>query len=70
MKHSEHVRRFAAEQGIAEEESLKKGTHEKSEEFVEKGSFDRQEPVIFNKTRCNSVLWDLRSPFTSKFKLG
>jgi len=31
-------RRYAAEQGIAEEEALKKGMEEKSEEFAEKGN--------------------------------
>ena len=29
---------YAAEQGIAEEEALKKGMEEKSKEFVEKGA--------------------------------
>jgi phosphomethylpyrimidine synthase len=32
------VRKYAAEQGIAEEEALKKGMEEKSKEFVEKGA--------------------------------
>jgi phosphomethylpyrimidine synthase len=31
-------RKYAAEQGIAEEEALKKGMEEKSKEFVEKGA--------------------------------
>jgi phosphomethylpyrimidine synthase len=31
-------RRYAAEQGIAEEEVLKKGMEEKSKEFAEKGN--------------------------------
>jgi phosphomethylpyrimidine synthase len=31
------VRKYAAEQGLAEEEALKKGMDEKSKEFVEKG---------------------------------
>ncbi len=31
-------RKYAAEQGIAEEEALKKGMEEKSREFTEKGS--------------------------------
>jgi len=31
------VRKYAAEQGIAEEEALKKGMEEKSREFTEKG---------------------------------
>jgi len=38
MKITEDVRKYAAEQGIAEEEALKKGMNEKSAEFVEKGS--------------------------------
>ena len=37
MKITEDVRKYAAEQGIAEEEALKKGMEEKSKEFVEKG---------------------------------
>ena len=38
MKITEDVRKYAAEQGIAEEEALKKGTAAKSKEFVEKGA--------------------------------
>ncbi len=39
QKHGgEDVRKYAAEQGIAEEEVLKKGMEEKPEEFTEKGS--------------------------------
>jgi len=38
MKITEDVRKYAAEQGIAEEEALKKGLEEKSKEFVEKGA--------------------------------
>ena len=38
MKITEDVRKYAAEQGIAEEEALKKGMEEKSKEFTEKGS--------------------------------
>jgi len=38
MKITEDVRKYAAEQGIAEEEALKKGMEEKSRQFVEKGS--------------------------------
>lgn len=34
----ESVRKYAAEQGIAEAEALKKGMEEKSREFTEKGS--------------------------------
>ena len=38
MNSTTNVRRYAAEQGIAEEEALKKGMEEKSREFTEKGS--------------------------------
>ena len=38
MKITEDVRKYAAEQGIAEAEALKKGMEEKSKEFVEKGA--------------------------------
>jgi phosphomethylpyrimidine synthase len=38
MKTTKHVGKYAAEQGIAEEEALKKGMEEKSKEFVEKGA--------------------------------
>jgi hypothetical protein len=38
MKITEDVRKYAAEQGIAEEEALKKGMEEKSREFVLKGA--------------------------------
>ena len=38
MKITEDVRKYAAEQGIAEEEALKKGMEQKSREFTEKGS--------------------------------
>ncbi|HUA36936.1 MAG TPA: phosphomethylpyrimidine synthase ThiC [Candidatus Sulfopaludibacter sp.] len=38
MKITEDVRKYAAEQGIAEEEALKKGMEDKSKEFVEKGA--------------------------------
>jgi phosphomethylpyrimidine synthase len=37
MKITEDVRRYAAEQGLAEEEAVQKGLAEKSREFVEKG---------------------------------
>ena len=37
MKIPEDVRKYAAEQGLAEEEALKKGKEEKSREFAEKG---------------------------------
>ena len=38
MKITEDVRKYAAEQGIGEEEALSKGLEEKSKEFVEKGA--------------------------------
>jgi phosphomethylpyrimidine synthase len=38
MKFTEDVRKYAAQQGIAEDEALKKGMEEKSKEFVEKGA--------------------------------
>jgi phosphomethylpyrimidine synthase len=38
MKITEDVRKYAAEQGIAEEEALKKGLEAKSKEFVEQGA--------------------------------
>ena len=38
MKITEDVRKYAAEQGIAEEEAIKKGMEDKSRQFVEKGA--------------------------------
>ena len=38
MKTAEDVRKYAAEQGIAEEEALKQGMEAKSKEFVENGA--------------------------------
>ncbi|MGD0086153.1 MAG: phosphomethylpyrimidine synthase ThiC [Verrucomicrobiota bacterium] len=38
MKITEDVRKYAAEQGIAEEEALKKGMEAKAKEFAEKGN--------------------------------
>ena len=38
MKITEDVRKYAAEQGVAEEEALKKGMEQKSREFTENGS--------------------------------
>ncbi len=38
MKITEDVRKYAAEQGLREEEALKRGMEEKSKEFVEKGA--------------------------------
>ncbi len=38
MKITEDVRKYAAEQGIAEKEAWKRGIEEKSREFTDKGS--------------------------------
>src|SRR6202522_3835639 len=38
MKITEDVRKYAAEQGVTEEEALKKGMEQKSKEFAEKGN--------------------------------
>jgi phosphomethylpyrimidine synthase len=38
MKITEDVRKYAAEQGISENETLEKGLKEKSVEFAKKGS--------------------------------
>jgi phosphomethylpyrimidine synthase len=38
MKITEDVRKYAAEQGVSEEEALKRGMEAKSKEFVEKGA--------------------------------
>jgi phosphomethylpyrimidine synthase len=38
MKITEDVRKYAAEQGISENEALEVGLKEKSKEFVEKGA--------------------------------
>jgi phosphomethylpyrimidine synthase len=38
MKITEDVRKYAAEQGIAEEEALKQGMEAKAKEFVDKGA--------------------------------
>jgi len=38
MKITEDVRKYAAEQGMSEEEALKRGMEAKSKEFVEKGA--------------------------------
>ncbi len=38
MKITEDVRKYATEQGLAEEEALKKGMEEKSKEFVSNGA--------------------------------
>jgi phosphomethylpyrimidine synthase len=38
MKITEDARKYAAEQGLSEEEALKRGMEEKSKEFVERGA--------------------------------
>jgi len=38
MKITEDVRKYAAEQGVSEQEALQKGMEEKSREFVEHGA--------------------------------
>jgi phosphomethylpyrimidine synthase len=38
MIHTEDVRKYAAEQGVTEQEALKQGMEAKSKEFVEKGA--------------------------------
>ena len=38
MKIKNDIRKYAAEQGLAEEDALKTGMQEKSREFTEKGS--------------------------------
>jgi phosphomethylpyrimidine synthase len=38
MKITEDVRKYAAEQGMSEQDALEKGMEEKSREFVEKGA--------------------------------
>ena len=38
MKITEDARKFAAEQGVSEQEALQKGMEEKSREFADKGS--------------------------------
>jgi hypothetical protein len=38
VKITEDVRKFAAQQGVSEQQALQKGLQEKSREFVEQGS--------------------------------
>jgi phosphomethylpyrimidine synthase len=38
MKITEDVRRYAAEQGVAEDEALKRGLEQKATEFAKSGS--------------------------------
>jgi phosphomethylpyrimidine synthase len=38
MKITEDVRRYAAEQGVAEQDALQRGLEEKAKEFVAKGA--------------------------------
>ena len=44
MKITEDVRQYAAEQGVAEQDALKKGMEEKAREFVKGGA------QIYSKT--------------------
>jgi phosphomethylpyrimidine synthase len=52
MKITEDVRKYAAEQGIAEEEALKKGMEDKSRQFVEKGAelYAKAKPHLKHET--------------------
>ena len=45
MKITEDVRKYAAEQGVSEQEALQKGMEEKSREFQEKGA------VLYARTK-------------------
>ena len=59
MKITEDVRKYAAEQGMAEEQALKNGMEEKAREFVEKGA-EIYTKSVKNKTNlkretCNSA---------------
>ena len=38
MKTTESIRKYAAEQGVSEEEALKRGLESKAKEFVENGA--------------------------------
>jgi hypothetical protein len=49
VKITEDVRKYAAEQGIAEGEALKKGMEEKSHEFTAKGSELYAKALIFRR---------------------
>ena len=55
MKITEDVRKYAAEQGIAEEEALKKGMEEKSKEFVEEGRGGLREGVTEAFPQANDL---------------
>ena len=57
MKVTEHVRKYAAEQGIAEEEALKRRMEEKSREFTEKGrSFTPRREKEAEAFNCASLV--------------
>ena len=45
VKITEDVRKYAAEQGVSEQEALQKGMEEKSREFQEKGA------VLYGRTK-------------------
>ena len=50
MKITEDVRKYAAEQGVSEEEALDKGLEEKSREFSKSGrSFTRRREGLVNE---------------------
>jgi hypothetical protein len=51
MKITEDVRKYAAEQGVSENEVLEKRLKEKSAEFVEKGSGVRKDVMFGERTR-------------------
>jgi len=69
MKITEDVRKYAAEQGIAEEEALKKGMEEKSKEFAEKGAevyakvYLRQSAAVSSSTSCGMSARRVASAF-------
>jgi len=53
MRITEDVRKYAAEQGIAEEEALQKGMEAKSKEFATRGSESLLQDV--GSTRIRSM---------------
>ena len=50
MKITEDVRKYAADQGVSEQEALQEGMEEKSREFAEKGS------ELYAKAQFSGVL--------------
>ena len=58
MKITEDVRKYAAEQGIAEDEALKQGMEAKLKEFVEKGKKVYAKVCFFwNMVEINVAVW-------------